>query len=221
MHRFRTRLLRLAATTAALVLLGVMGAAPSFAAPALEVSDTTGLKTGQSITVSGEGFAPNLKGIAVGQCRVGFVGPSDCNLAGGATFRNADASGSIGTITLKVSESFGQIDCTKEQCVIAAQPLPTTSGPEEVAANTVTVPVSFGDAAPPTPAAPEAPAPPAASSSVPPVAAPAPVAAVAGAVPVITGEGSGARAVGLALVAGFLGGGGLVLGLRKRGVLPR
>ena len=41
--------------------------------------------------------------------------PNDCNLAGGATFRNADATGSIGTVTLKVATSFGGIDCIADQ----------------------------------------------------------------------------------------------------------
>ena len=131
-------------------LLTFVASPPSFAAPTLQVSATEGLEQGQSITVGGSGFTPGLKGIAVGQCRVGYVGPSDCNLSGGATFRNADADGAIATVTIKLATSFGDIDCLKEPCIIAAAPLPTTSGPEEVAANTIEVPIYFGDAKPAT-----------------------------------------------------------------------
>ena len=112
------------AVTAALALLSltVVWAPSASAAPKLTVSATSGLTDGQTITVSGVGFTADLKGIAVGQCKVGYAGPSDCNLQGGATFRNADGSGSIGTITLKLATSFGGIDCTTTDCVIAAAP---------------------------------------------------------------------------------------------------
>ncbi|WP_372734371.1 neocarzinostatin apoprotein domain-containing protein [Nocardioides sp.] len=136
----------LAAVATLAIVIGV--AAPAFAAPSLVVSATEGLTEGQTITIDGSGFAPNLKGIAVGQCRVGFTGPADCNLSGGATFRNADADGNIDQVTVKVSLKFGDVDCTVEQCIIAAEPLPTTSGPEEVAANSVSIPIYFGDAKP-------------------------------------------------------------------------
>jgi hypothetical protein len=147
-------------------------AAPAFAAPTLTVSATEGLTDGQTITIEGGGFAPNLKGIAVGQCRVGFTGPADCNLSGGATFRNADADGNIDSVTVKLAIKFADVDCTVEQCIIAAEPLPTTSGPEEVAANSVEVPIYFGDAAPAA-AAPPAAAPAAPVAAAPVAAAPA------------------------------------------------
>ncbi len=204
----------------ALLVLGVLtvvSAPASFAAPTLDVSATEGLKTGQTITVDGSGFAPDLKGIAVGQCRVGYEGPDDCNLNGGATFRNADANGVIETVTIKLAESFGDIDCTQEQCVIAAAPLPTTSGPEEVAANTVEVPLYFGDAAPaaPAPAAEPETAAPAAPAAAVPVAPPVTDTAV-----LTAGAGSDDNGTGIlaALIATnvLLAAVGIYLGTRRR-----
>lgn len=151
-RRARRSITALLAATAVLALTLVWAPSAS-AAPRMTVSQTTNLEDGQTITVSGVGFTPNLKGIAVGQCKTGYTGPNDCNLAGGATFRNADATGSIGTVTLKVATSFGGTDCTKIKCVIAAAPLPNSSTPEEIKANTVIIPITFG--APPAPEAPQ------------------------------------------------------------------
>ncbi|KHL15797.1 neocarzinostatin family protein [Mumia flava] len=131
----------------ALGVVMLVAAPAASAAPQLDVSETTGLSDGQSITVDGSGFDPNLEGIAVGQCKEGFTGPSDCNLQGGATFRNADGSGTIATVTLKLAESFNGIDCTTQQCVIGAAPLPTASSQAVVDANTAIVPLEFGAAA--------------------------------------------------------------------------
>ena len=130
--------------TLGLLALSVVWAPSASAAPKMTVSATSGLTDGQTIQVSGSGFSPNMKGIAVGQCKVGYAGPSDCNLQGGATFRNADASGSIGQITLKVTTKFGAIDCSQIDCIIAAAPLPSSASAAEIQANTVTVPISFG-----------------------------------------------------------------------------
>ena len=140
------RLIRGGAALAALLVVMVVAAPPSFAAPTLEVSQLTGLKDGQTVTITGTGFKPNLASIALGQCVVGYKGPSDCNTAGGATFRNADASGSVGTFTIVVKEKFGANDCTKTQCVIAAGPLPTTEDAATVSANSVEYKMSFGAA---------------------------------------------------------------------------
>ncbi|WP_372727740.1 neocarzinostatin apoprotein domain-containing protein [Nocardioides sp.] len=215
-----TRLGKVCLALTAWLILGLVVAPASFAAPALSVSATEGLTDGQTITVDGSGFAPNLKGIAVGQCRTGYVGPADCNLSGGATFRNADASGSIATVTLKLAVTFGDVDCLKEQCIMAAAPLPTTSGPEEVAANTVEVPLYFGDAAPA--AAPAAPA-------APPAAAPAVLTPAAGdqdgsSTPlVLTSAAPADNSVLYVLIATnlLLAGAGLFLGLTRPGQFRR
>ena len=119
----RLRLLIRGAAAALSLGLVTLIAAPAFAAPTLNVSQLTGLKDGQTLTISGSGFTPNLASIAIGQCVVGYKGPSDCNTAGGATFRNADGSGSVGSFTIVVKEKFGANDCSKVQCLIAAGPL--------------------------------------------------------------------------------------------------
>ena len=152
----RLRLLIRGAAAALSLGLVTLIAAPAFAAPTLNVSQLTGLKDGQTLTISGSGFTPNLASIAIGQCVVGYKGPSDCNTAGGATFRNADGSGSVGSFTIVVKEKFGANDCSKVQCLIAAGPLPTAADAATVKANTVEHKMSFG--APEAPAAPSAPA---------------------------------------------------------------
>lgn len=190
---------------AVLALLTMLAAPPAFAAPTLQVSATEGLEDGQTITVDGSGFASGLKGIAVGQCRVGYKGPSDCNTSGGATFRNADADGAFPRVTIKLATSFSDIDCTKEQCIIAAAPLPTNSGPEEVRANTVEIPLYFGDAAP-VEAAP-------AASTAPPVQTLAPAATGA----VLRADDSDNTALTVLIGTNLvLIGGGLYLGFGRR-----
>lgn len=138
----------LAVVAALLVVL--VTAPPSFAAPTLEVSATQNLTDGQRVTISGSGFKPNLASIAIGQCVQGYSGPADCNTAGGATFRNADAQGNVSEFTVVVKEQFGGHDCTKVQCMIAAAPLPNATDQATVDANTYEVMISFGAAAAPT-----------------------------------------------------------------------
>ena len=130
--------------TAALAGIVPLGAAPAWAAPTLTVSKTTGLTDGASVTVGGSGFTPNLKQIAVGQCIEEVKGPTDCNLAGGSQFVNADAAGKIPTVTLKLAQKFGTFDCTKRACVIAAQILPSGGNAGEIAANKASVKLTFG-----------------------------------------------------------------------------
>jgi LPXTG-motif cell wall-anchored protein len=139
-------LTRGAAAGLALLVVMVAYAPPSLAAPSVTVSKTSGLSDGESITVTGSGFAPNMASIAVGQCKKGYTGPTDCNLQGGATFRTADASGKIATVTLKVATTFGGTDCTKVECVIGVAPLPTNATPAEVTANSADIPITFGAA---------------------------------------------------------------------------
>jgi len=146
-------LIRALAALAA-TLLVTMIAAPAFAAPTMNVSQLTGLQDGQTVTISGGGFKANLNSIAIGQCTADYVGPADCNTSGGATFKNADASGNVSSFTIVVKEVFGSHDCTKEQCVIAASPLPTNADDATIAANTVVMKMSFASAeapADPTP----------------------------------------------------------------------
>lgn len=141
-----SKLSRALAVVAALVVV-LVTAPPSFAAPTLDISQTQGLSDGQTVTVSASGFAPNLKSIAIGQCISGYVGPADCNTVGGAVFKNADAQGNVAAFQIKVSEVFGGHDCTKIQCVIAGSPLPTNADEATIEANTYVAKITFGAAA--------------------------------------------------------------------------
>lgn len=145
------RLLSRGLAAVAALLLVTLIAAPAFAAPSMNVSQLTGLTDGQTLTISGSGFEPNLNSIAIGQCVEGYSGPADCNTATGATFRNADAQGNFGPLTIKVSEVFGDFDCTKVQCMIAAAPLPNAVDAATVSANTVEMNISFASAEAPAP----------------------------------------------------------------------
>ncbi len=60
------------------------------------MSRSADLTEGQTITVTGSGFRPGLKSVAVGLCREGYTnGLKDCDLGGGATFVNVDAKGNL------------------------------------------------------------------------------------------------------------------------------
>lgn len=149
MNRLK-RLTRGGAAVLALFLV-VLTASPAAAAPTLTISATTGLTDGQRVDISGSGFEPNLTSIAIGQCVEGYTGPADCNTNGGATFRNADASGNVAQFTITVKAKFGAHDCTKVQCVIAGAPLPNATDQATVDANTYIAKISFGGAPTGTP----------------------------------------------------------------------
>lgn len=163
------KLARAMAGMVALFFATMMIAPPAFAQATLTVSQTEGLSDGQTVTVSGTGFTPGLKSIAIGQCVEGMTGPSECNTQGGASFKDADANGNIAEFTLVVKETFGPYDCTQQQCVFGAQPLPGAEDDATVAANTVYHNISFGDAAAeePDPAPAPAPAPPSGNETPP------------------------------------------------------
>lgn len=140
----------------ALFFVTFVAAPPAFASAQLDISQTSGLKDGQSVTISGSGFKPGLANIAIGQCIEGMKGPADCNTGGGATFVSADSSGNIPTKTIVVAQTFGGFDCTKQKCVIGAQPLPGAVDAATLQSNTFYADISFGDAPAEAPA--EAPA---------------------------------------------------------------
>ena len=155
MKRMPTTLAKLAAGAAAMMLVTIVNAPPSFAAPTLEVSQLEGLTDGQVLTVSGEGYTPGLTQIAVGQCIEGYAGPADCNLPSGSTFRNADENGSIGEFTVTVNEKFGGHDCTVVQCYFASGPIPNAVDEATYKANAVEHKISFGAPAAAEPTEPE------------------------------------------------------------------
>jgi hypothetical protein len=146
----------LAALVAAPLAGPALPAAPAHAAPghavpghwaaasALQVSRSADLSEGDAITVTGSGFRPGLKSVAVGLCREGYTnGLKDCDLAGGATFVNIDAKGAFPAVRLKARAKFNGIDCMARQCVVGAAPLPTTNPPAVVNANTAVVRIGF------------------------------------------------------------------------------
>jgi hypothetical protein len=126
-------------------------AASADSGPALNISATAGLTEGQRITVDGTGFHPGLAAVAVGLCKQGFTsGLKDCDLEGGATFVNISADGTFPTVTLTARSRFTTIDCAKQQCVIAAAPLPGSEPAAIIAANSAEVTVGFAGSVLPT-----------------------------------------------------------------------
>lgn len=138
---------RLAASIAAGLLaatgLVLLDGSPAAAKPTLHVSKTSGLKSGQSITVYGTGFTKNLTNIALGQCVKNPASSTDCNLSGGAEFVDSDASGKTRTVTLKLATTFSGHKCGTSGCVIAAQLLPSSNPASVVTANKVQVAITF------------------------------------------------------------------------------
>ncbi|MET9490731.1 neocarzinostatin apoprotein domain-containing protein [Nocardia sp. NPDC006630] len=138
---------------AAFAVTALTAIAPAAAAPAaaLQVSATGDLAEAQRITVGGTGFQPGLAAVAVGMCKQGFTnGLKDCDLEGGATFVNIASDGTFKTVTLTVRPHFNGIDCTHQQCVIAAAPLPGTEPAAVIAANSASVLVTFAGSQLPT-----------------------------------------------------------------------
>lgn len=135
------------ASVVALFFVTFVAAPPAFASAQLDISQTQGLEDGQQVTISGSGFKPGLKSIAIGQCIEGMKGPADCNTAGGASFVDADAQGNIPTTQIVVKEAFNGFDCTKQKCVIGAQPLPGAVDASTLSANTFYSDISFGEVA--------------------------------------------------------------------------
>ncbi|MEU8344281.1 neocarzinostatin apoprotein domain-containing protein [Spirillospora sp. NPDC048832] len=135
------------ALAAALSAPGALPLTPGAAAapaPALQVSRAADLQPGETITVTGTGFRPGLKSVAVGLCREGYTnGLKDCDLGGGATFVNVDARGRLPEVRLTARPRFGGIDCASRQCVIGAGPLPGAVPRAVVDANTAIVRVGF------------------------------------------------------------------------------
>ncbi|WP_040796356.1 neocarzinostatin apoprotein domain-containing protein [Nocardia higoensis] len=110
----------------------------------LHISDTSDLREGQQVTVSGTGFRPGLSAVAVGLCKHGFTnGLTDCDLEGGATFVNIGADGTFGELTMVARSRFSTIDCAQQQCVIAAGPLPGTEPDAIRLPNSVSVLIGF------------------------------------------------------------------------------
>ena len=106
--RSRVTLLSRGLAAVAALLVVLVTAPPSFAAPTLTVSATTGLTDGQTITISGSGFdAQPAAASRSGSASRATSAPRTATPVGGATFKNADASGKVASFTIKVKEKFG------------------------------------------------------------------------------------------------------------------
>ncbi|WP_436775835.1 neocarzinostatin apoprotein domain-containing protein [Yinghuangia sp. YIM S09857] len=149
-RRFRGPRPAVAASAAGLAALAAVGAfgfpahqAHAAETAAVEVTASTGLVPGQKVTVSGTGFQPGLRAVAVGQCSEGYTGPQHCDLGAGATFVNIDADGRLPEVVLTMVTSVHGVDCLTRQCVIGVGPLPGTNPQPLVDANTVDVRIGF------------------------------------------------------------------------------
>jgi lysophospholipase L1-like esterase len=110
------------------------------------ISPASGLADGQTVQVSGSGFAAGSQ-IALGECRTGATSVADCTVAG-ALIVTADASGGFitpFTVSRVITIGASTIDCsTPGACVIAAGQLPNLT-------TFATGPISFLPASPPAP----------------------------------------------------------------------
>jgi hypothetical protein len=132
----------LAACVLAFSATGAASAADPPGATA-RLSAAVDLTEGQKITVTGEGFRGGLTSVAVGLCKKGYTGNTDCDLAGGAVLVNIGGSGRLPRITLTVHARFAGIDCRTVPCVVGISPLPTGTPAALRPANTVDIPVGF------------------------------------------------------------------------------
>ncbi|MFI6043810.1 neocarzinostatin apoprotein domain-containing protein [Nocardia sp. NPDC051321] len=132
------------AIAAVAVLAGALGAAsPAAAEAALQVSQSAGLRDGQTVTVTLTGLPANLTSVAVAQCKSTVTSPMDCNLPG-ALMGNADANGvwqpNGDKRSIAVLSSIGVTDCMAAAgaCAISVTSL---SNPAAIIAST---PLTFG-----------------------------------------------------------------------------
>ena len=121
--------------------------APSTAAPStasaspggqtVSISPSTGLSTGTTVHVTGEGFTPNSP-LVVNECadKGTSTGPGDCNLEG-MVVTTADATGKVSVDYVVTSGPFGanNIVCgAAQQCLLSvSQAVPTPT--EEASAS--------------------------------------------------------------------------------------
>lgn len=146
----------------ALVALVALAGPAAAAGPSITVSPSTGLRSGQTLTVTGAGFTPDYPQMVVVQCAASATGANGCD-TNDVKFTKADAQGGF-TVALTVRSSFGSTDCTKVTCIVQGhEGFSASSGKTGTSA-----PLHFGPAAqtaPSTSAASAGAAPPAGSGS--------------------------------------------------------
>lgn len=125
---------------------GVPAAPDPPATPTLSVDPDSGLADGQSVQVTGSGYAAGSQ-VAVGECRTGATDVSDCTVAG-ALIVTADGSGGFVTpftVSRVITIGSSTLDCSNpDACVIAAGQLPDLT-------TFATTAISFAPASPPPP----------------------------------------------------------------------
>ncbi|MFI6999239.1 neocarzinostatin apoprotein domain-containing protein [Nocardia sp. NPDC050175] len=138
------------AALATFTTIAVIGGTPAaLAAPALQVSQSTGLTAGQTITVTLDGLPANMAAVAVGQCKPQITSPGDCNLPG-SMLGTADGQGKWqpngDKRSIALVANVGGTDCTAAPgaCTISVTSL--TNATEIIAS----VPLTFGPAAEPS-----------------------------------------------------------------------
>jgi hypothetical protein len=81
--------------------------------PTVTATPSTGLSDGQSITITGTGFTPDVS-VAAAECGAGTVGTQSCDI-GHVVTGQADDSGNVSltfTVHASLSTGTGTIDCT-------------------------------------------------------------------------------------------------------------
>ncbi|MFI1236704.1 neocarzinostatin apoprotein domain-containing protein [Nocardia salmonicida] len=130
----------------AVAVAAIWSATPAAAAPTLQVSQSTGLAAGQTVTVTLDGLPANMPAVAVGQCKPQITGPADCHLAG-SMLGAADGQGrwqpNPGKGGIALVATVGTTDCAAAPgaCTISVTSL--TNATEILAS----VPLTFGPAA--------------------------------------------------------------------------
>ncbi|MFD4292788.1 neocarzinostatin apoprotein domain-containing protein [Rhodococcus sp. NPDC058505] len=116
--------------------------------PAVTASRTSGLDAaGDSVTVSGTGFATDGPGIYVGVAQSNRFSTTDASAFQDARYiRAADMPGGAWSTTLNVTGAFGDSDCTRNACAIYTL---AAHGSADRSQDTAT-PITFVGAAPTT-----------------------------------------------------------------------
>jgi|GEM_PF-1936387 Neocarzinostatin family./Calx-beta domain. len=113
-------------------VLHAMPVGPSAAAPTISATPSTNLKPGQTVTVTGSGFAPgdpNSPGIPLLECVAGATTLFDCG-AGNGGFASPDATGAFSTpfvVARTLATQSGSVRCDTSvgACVLAALIFPS------------------------------------------------------------------------------------------------
>jgi lysophospholipase L1-like esterase len=115
--------------------------------PALSVDPSTGLTDGQTVQVTGSGFAAGTQ-VGLAECETGATTTAGCSL-GGATEADTDQTGAFSTpfvVTRDISVGGSTIDCAQAgSCVLAVGQLPSLK-------TFVTARISFAATLPTAPA---------------------------------------------------------------------